>query len=232
MYYPSVTMDAPVVVLMHQANMDLHQWDTIAPWLQNAGGDQAGISSFHVAKLMQSEPWQDNSWFPDLPEDFSVSVFTFTFRGCEGGCSSFETDGWALDATAALEEAASMPEVDASRVVPVGTSIGADGAVDGCINLSDDSAVNCLDAFSLSPGSYLEIEYAFAVETAIGLGKEQNCFATEGDEYSAQTCRSVEMEGFSAYVEEGMEHGIKMVNPEFPINILEMLRDYLVNEVL
>jgi hypothetical protein len=232
MYYPSRYMDSPVVVLMHQANMNMHQWDAIAPWLQNAGEGQAAVSAYHAGKLVVVVPWQDSSWFPVLDDDFSVSVFTFTFRGCDNGCSRFEPQGWVLDATAALEKAASMPEVDASRVIPVGTSIGADGAVDGCISLDEGSLVNCLDSFSLSPGSYLEIPYDYAVETAIQAGRNQNCFATEGDTPSASTCRSVEMEGFYASVEEGSEHGIEMINPDHEVNILEILRDYLVSEVL
>jgi dienelactone hydrolase len=251
MYYPPKESGAPVVVLMHQYNLNLHEWDAIALWLQNAGEMQAGVSSLHDGKpvsiiseaaaglaqgepfgIAQGEPWQDASWFPALPDDFSAGVFTFTFRGCENGCQEMNREVWIADAQAALEKAATMPGADASRIVTMGTSIGADGAVDACALSASRSDLRCVGVFSLSPGSYLDMEYTEAAQVMADLKIPNTCLASKGDTRSADACKSFEGEGYVANLESGYEHGIEMINPDRPSNILEMLRDFLINDVL
>ncbi|MBI9050736.1 MAG: hypothetical protein JEZ00_15045 [Anaerolineaceae bacterium] len=238
MYYPPREKGAPIVVLMHQFNLNMHQWDAIALWLQNAEEKQAQTLNQMIAyrpgatELAQGEPWQDASWFPALPEDFSVGVFTFTFRGCEQGCQEMFRDGWIVDAQIAAQKAASMPEVDGTRIVTVGTSIGADAVVDSCQLLAPLSSLRCVGAMSLSPGSYLGMDYTTTAKSVVELGIPVHCFASEGDAASAATCNSFEMEGYAADVDSGSDHGINMVNPDHDTNILEVLRDFLLSEVL
>ncbi|MDZ7845156.1 MAG: hypothetical protein U5K99_10200 [Anaerolineales bacterium] len=75
-YYPGAENPSPLVILMHWYPGDHRDWAAIAPWLQNRGSVES------PADL----PWRDAAWFPPLPPDRSYAVFTFTFRGCGGGC--------------------------------------------------------------------------------------------------------------------------------------------------
>ena len=154
-YYPAEVNQADTVVLMHWAPGDQGEWVEIARWLQNRGQVGEGGAA--------ARAWLDSSWFPPLPAEQSFAVFSFTSRGCDGGCSSFQPEGWLLDAQAAMETAKGLPGVDPKRLVVIGASIGADGAADSC----DDG---CLGALSLSPGSYLTVPYADAVDALGGGG--------------------------------------------------------------
>lgn len=86
-YYPASVNPAPVIVLMHWMGGSQKDWSAVAVWLQNRGVD-SGISS-------PAFPWLDISWFPELPDDFSISVFAFSFRGCENGdgCKTMDSEG-------------------------------------------------------------------------------------------------------------------------------------------
>lgn len=80
-YYPAAVNHADVVVLHHWARGDKDDWIEIAFWLQNRG---------LVGNTPPGEPWLDPSWFPPMPERISFAIFTFSFRGCDGGCSGFD----------------------------------------------------------------------------------------------------------------------------------------------
>jgi hypothetical protein len=219
-FYPPAKPNAPVVILMHQYNLDLHEWDAIAPWLQNAG-------SMPVESAGQADPWLDASWFPELPQGFSVGVLIFNFRGCMGGCKGRDPEGWIMDAEGAFTEAASMPGVDRTRIVAIGTSIGADAAVDACYLSTPLSSQRCMGVFSLSPGSYLNMPYMTTAKNVADLYVPVYCFATTGDTPSAEACASFTHENFSASIDPGELHGIMMVNPDEPTRILEVIKDYL-----
>ncbi len=202
-YWPAATSPAPVIVLMHQINMDGGAWAAIGPWLQNRGLAEG---------LTGDEPFLDPSWFPQLPADFSVGVIAITFRGCEGGCSGFDPEGWEEDARAAVAYAASLPE-STGEVFTMGTSIGADGAVNGCA-LTEGA---CVGAMPLSPGSFLAREFAADAALLTEAGVPVKCFTTEGDTPSAFTCGSFSGDLYEAVVYEGDAHGIYMIMPEMDV---------------
>lgn len=225
-YYPAAVNPSPVIVLMHWVNGNEHDWDSIAVWLQNRG-----VPSRTAVPLY---PWQDSSWFPPLPQDFSIGVFTFSFRGCETeqGCGSFDPQGWLLDAQAAAQTAAGLPGVDPTRVITAGASIGADGAVDGCIWLNENNPTSCQGAFSLSPGGYLSVTYADAVfrmqRPAVGLEALPTwCLA---DETEINICNEAADPTFTAYqVLEfpGAGHGMMILSPSVEPSGMQALLDFI-----
>lgn len=222
-YYPAATNPAPMIVLMHWAPGDGGNWIEIAYWLQNRGlGGQTDPAA----------TWLDPSWFPPIPsewEEQSFGVFTFTFRGCEGGCSSFEPDGWLLDAQAAMETARGLEGVDQQRMVAVGASIGADGGPDGCFWLNQQYENSCLGGFSASPGSYLTVDYADAVDE---LGAEQPpksawCLFAEGDTDSAAACQSASGDHYRMVQYDGSLHGMMLIDPNVEPNVLLLLLEFI-----
>ena len=219
-YYPPAAQHAPLVVLMHQYNLNQYQWDAIALWLQNAPGEK-------ITKSTASSPWLDASWFPALPQDFSVGVFTFTFRDCEKGCGKHLPAEWLLDAEAAMGQAATMPGIDVTTIIPIGTSIGADAAVDACLQTAPRSSIRCAGAMSLSPGSYLEKDYQQTVQQLLELGVPVTCFASEKDGPSAAACQSIIQEGYTFFVDPGLAHGIMMVDPEQKTNVLSEIYKFI-----
>jgi len=221
-YYPAAVSPAPVVVLMHWAPGDREDWNEIAFWLQNRGlaGTSANVGSV---------PWLDPSWFPPMPEGRSYAVFTFTFRGCDGGCKEFLRDEWQLDAVAALETAMGLEGVDPARVVALGASIGADGAPDGCFMHNDVHAGSCWGALSLSPGSYLNVPYADAVAA---LGEEEPpkpvwCLYATEDAEAVSACRSASGDHYRAFEWEGQLHGMMLLTPDLDPNPMEVILDWL-----
>ena len=211
-YYPPETGPAPVVVLMHQYPLDHEmEWFAIAPWLQNRG---------LVEDVTPGDmPWGDPSWFPAVPENLNVGVFTFTFRGCKGGCQNAglswtESTIWAEDARAALLYVAQLPASDPDRIVAVGTSIGADGAVDGC-RLAEEDGLRCAGAMSWSPGSYLMLPYGETVKHLTQSGVLVRCFAGEGDIQSAEACRSYSGEDYEIEIDPSGNHGIDLSRSRF-----------------
>ncbi|MBU0705541.1 MAG: hypothetical protein KKC18_16965 [Chloroflexi bacterium] len=222
-YYPAAVNPAPMVVLMHWAPGDGGDWIEIAYWLQNRGlGGQTDPAA----------PWLDPSWFPKIPsewEEQSFGVFTFTFRGCEGGCSSFDPPGWLLDAQAAMETARALEGVDPQRIVAAGASIGADGAPDGCFWLNQQYENSCLGGFSFSPGGYLTVPYADAVNE---LGAEQPpkpdwCLFAVEDTDSAQACQSASGDNYRMVQYEGALHGMMLIDPNVEPDALLLLLEFM-----
>ncbi len=222
-YYPAAVNPAPMIVLMHWAPGDQNDWIEIAYWLQNRGlGGQTDPTA----------PWLDPSWFPPLPsewEEQSFGVFAFTFRGCEGGCSSFDREGWLLDAQAAMETARGLDGVDPQRLVAAGASIGADGAPDGCFWLNQQYENSCLGGFSFSPGDYLTVPYADAVDA---LGAEQPpkpdwCLFAAGDATAASSCQSAAGDHYRTVQYDGTLHGMDLIAPDVEPNALLLLLDFI-----
>lgn len=224
-YYPAMANPAPLVVLMHWAGGDQNDWVEIAYWLQNRGlgGDSPNPDS---------APWLDPSWFPPLPaewEEQSFAVFAFTFRGCAGGCSSFDPGGWLLDAQAAMETARGLEGVDPQRIVAAGASIGADGAPDGCFWLNQQHENSCQGGFSFSPGDYLTVPYADAVNA---LNAEQPpkydwCLFATGDTAAAQSCQSAAGDHYQTVQYDGEMHGMDMIAPDVEPNALLLLLEFM-----
>ena len=154
-YYPAAVNPAPVIVLMHWVMGDMSDWNEIAVWLQNRG--QA-----NPFPNPGDSPWWDPAWFPAPPASASYGVFISSFRGCEPantGCPNWTPDVWLLDAQAAMLKASELEGVDPVKIAAIGSSIGADGAIDGCAFLNEQKPGSCQGALSLSPGSYLNLPY-------------------------------------------------------------------------
>jgi dienelactone hydrolase len=209
-YYPAAVNPAPLVVLMHWSRSDKSDWVAIAAWLQNRGQE---VEPGDV-------PWLTPGWFPPMLEGQSFAVFAFTFRNCEGGCSSFARAGRLLDAKAAMRTASELDGVDPQRLATIGASIGADGAVDACEE-------GCLGVLSLSPGSYLTVDYAGAVAAVDGAGKPAWCLAAEGDRNSAQACESASGDRYRMEMYLGTDHGMELIKPDMEPNTLELVLEFL-----
>jgi len=221
-YYPGRVDGAPLVVLMHWAPGDASDWEAIAVWLQNRGVRPEKATP-------ANKPWLDAQWFPPMPEGRSYAVFTFTFRGCEGGCRQFARGAWLLDAKAALRTARGLKGIDPQRIVAVGASIGADGAADACYTLNEEFPNGCQGAFSLSPGNYLTVPYADAV---MRLGSEASpkpawCFYAEKDTASAKACQEAKGENYRAWRYAGEAHGMMLVAPNIEPAVLPLLLEFL-----
>jgi glutamine cyclotransferase/dienelactone hydrolase len=222
-FYPARTIDAPLVVLFHWARGDQSEWAAIAPWLQNRGLlpnlDATG------------QPWLDASWFPAMPEEASFNVFTFTFRGCEGGCQIFDREGWLLDIEAAMAFVAGLENVDLSRVATMGASIGGDGAAYACHVYNTDYG-GCRGALSLSPGGYLTFTYAQEVANLASQSPPIPawCLYSIGDGTSAQACEAASGEGYRKIAYPDSAHGLALLEPNRDPNPLDLTLDFL-NEI-
>ena len=209
-YYPAAVNPAPLVVLMHWAPGDENDWVAIAAWLQNRG----------LEVEPGANPWLDPSWFPPMLEGQSFAVFSFTFRGCEGGCSTFDREGWLLDAKAAMQTAKELDGVNPEQIATIGASIGADGAVDAC-------GEGCLGALSFSPGGFLTVPYDEAVTAIDGAGKPAWCLAAEEDPGSAPACQSASGDHYRMEMYPGTSHGMDLIRPEMDPNTLELVLEFL-----
>lgn len=215
-FYPAATLDQPVVVLMHWYTGDQGEWEEIAYWLQNRGG----------IGTRRGVPWLDPSWFPDLPLDTSYNVLTFTFRGCEGGCSQMTPEAWLQDALASLEAASSLQGVNPSQVVAIGASIGGDAAVSSCAAILEKDPRGCLGALSFSPGNYLGESYPELVDLLEDSTPPRPawCLYDESDP-DAVVC---EKAAGAHYYQEGWQggnlHGMHLITPALdPLPLLRLL---------
>lgn len=222
LYYPAALNPAPLVVLMHWAPGDQFDWPEMAYWLQNRG---LGGNTPNPNNI----PWLDPSWFPPMPEGKSYAVFTFTFRGCEGGCQSFEREKWLLDAQAAMQRAAALEGVDPQRIAAIGASIGADGAPDGCLWFNTQDLGACQGALSLSPGGYLTVPYADAV-SILGLEEPPKpawCLYAVGDGESSAACKNVTGDNYRKVEYENSPHGMMLIDTDLEPGALELILEFL-----
>lgn len=218
-YWPPASEGAPVIVLMHQYNMDhIIEWVALAPWLQN----RESVYSMRTG----ADPWSDPSWFVPWIEGLDHAVFAFTFRNCLGGCNNDSVESkeeWIVDGVSAIKAAGSFLSVDAQKIIVVGTSIGADAAVDACARLLDDASVKCVGVIALSPNSYLDVDYAETVKTLTEAGVQVRCVASEDDDTTAETCRSYEGENYEAIIVSGSSHGIHLFDPKLDVDVSALL---------
>ncbi|MEA3326107.1 MAG: hypothetical protein U9R53_02185 [Chloroflexota bacterium] len=219
-FYPAAEIDAPLLVLFHWALGDQRDWLVIAPWLQNRG--------YQPELHETASPWLDSSWFPAMPEDVSFNVFTFTFRGCEGGCQQFDREGWLLDVEAVMDHVAALENVDLSQLAAIGASIGSDGAAYGCHYFNEENGV-CQGALSNSPGGYLTIPYPDEVSN---LGNEDPpklawCVYSSGDSKSANACENTSGDHYQTTVYTDSAHGMAMFEPTRDPNPMEIIMEFL-----
>jgi hypothetical protein len=235
-YYPSKFADFPVIILMHWAVGNQLDWCVIAPWLQNRLDEEPaeipGCADAPESIFINIQtPWWDPTWFPSVPEAASFAVFTFDFRDF-GESQAWRTSSgdWAKDAQAAFETASKLEGVDPTRMVSMGASIGSDGAPDGCYLFNQAVGGGCLGAFSLSPGSYLDMDYAEVIENLDSSDPPVPvwCLAAEFDGPSPVTCTGASGNEYRVLIYEGRdEHGMIMVDPDFDPNPLDLFLEFL-----
>jgi hypothetical protein len=229
LYYPAAVDPAPLVVLMHWVGGDMSDWYEIAPWLQNRG----------LANPFENpgdESWWDPTWFPTVPADRSYGVFIFSFRGCgpfPAGCANWTPDVWLLDARAAMLTAATLPGVDPAKIVAIGSSIGADGAADGCAWLNEQTPGACQGALSLSPGDFLNASYTQAVQS---LGAAQPpvaawCLADENEIIFCNQAGSAGNPEFQTLEIRSGQHGNMLLRPGLNPLPLQLILDFLTETV-
>ncbi len=220
MLYPAASLEAPLVVLMHWAPGDQTDWAAIAPWLQNR--------DFPPQIPDNPPPWLMPDWFPEVPAGFSSHVFTFTYRGCEGGCQAFDRQGWLLDTEAAMDHLQTLEEVTFSQVITIGASTGADGAPYGCYYHNENGG-SCQGALSLSPGGYLTRPYPEEVKN-LGMSEPPTpawCLYSTDDAQSASACENASGDHYRPVSYPGNIHGMPLVVPDTDPNPLDLILEFL-----
>jgi hypothetical protein len=166
-----------------------------------------------------------------MPDALQVAIFTVTFRDCAGpsGCVGWLGMKWAMDATAALVTASQLEGVDPQLVSTIGTSIGADGAVDSCLRYMEQTGRKCAGAMAVSPGSYLEMNFAATVKKLTDAGILTYCVSGRGDNDSYRTCNSFteDTDKYVKIIQDNNNHGIAFATPSADPNLLEMMITYL-----
>lgn len=218
--YPAETTNAPLIVLMHWAIGDQGDWRAIASWLQNRG--------VQVDVPAGGKPWLDPSWFPVISADSSFNVFAFTFRDCEGGCQAFDREGWLLDVEAAMTYVIGIENVDLSKVLTIGASIGADGAAYGC-HFYNGELGGCQGALSLSPGGYLTVPYPQEVASLDGelIARPAWCLYSADDAESATACKEATGSLYRAIEYPGSLHGMDLIDPAVDPNPLDEVLEFI-----
>lgn len=222
-FYPGKINPAPVAVVFPWADGDQEDWVEIAGWIQNRG---------LVFDDGNRRPWLSENWFPEKSEGPVMSVFTVNFRECRGGCTSWLSSEWVEDAHRAIETAVELHGVDAERVVTMGTSIGADAAVEACSWLNQSGKGRCHGFFAVSPGSYLTIPYD---QTVVRL-KEQDpeitmfCAFARRDDAAWETCESAPDEQVIDFGYVHL-HGMELFQPGLQQNLLAEVDRFLIEAV-
>lgn len=207
---------------MHQFESDQKAWleSTIIPWMQNWRAlDPTNPPYFGAGGKL-----------PEMPHDLSFAVFTFDFRGHGESLPPLDSNdvnryaaGFLLDAQAAYATARTMPGVDPNRVIGIGASIGADAVVDAC-------AEWCAGAFSVSPGSWLKVDFAHAVKALLAQDIPVRCVYSENDPPAPQTCQSITSSDlYQVFGYRGVKHGMTFFVPrkmeaDFGARLLEFLQ--------
>jgi dienelactone hydrolase len=184
-YYPADSNPAPLMILMHWLRGDQEEWTEIALWLQNR--------SELVRTADYNKSWKSSVWYPENTSGISISVFTFTFRECAGGCQNYLPTEWLLDIQAAITTAVGLTGVDRSTIMTAGASIGADGAINGCAWLNQSGLGKCRGAFALSPGSLLLVPFENAALELLQNAPPIPVYCLYGlrDDASVETCSAV-----------------------------------------
>jgi hypothetical protein len=221
-YYIAPQPNSPVVILMHQhlsSQQEAWPQSELIPWLQN-----------YPASSVDAVPTQSaQGKLPPMPPGIYFNVLTFDFRGHgeSGGTpvayiSAEAQKGYLLDAKAAYAKAREMPNADPARIIGFGASIGADAVVDAC-------GEGCAGAFSISPGSWLGLDWAANASRVTGAGKPVRCMYSFNDGVTGSTCASLpvtDLYRIAGY--EGKKHGQDFLVPrKMEANFGEILLAFL-----
>lgn len=222
-YYPAAFANAPVVVLMHWAGGTHCDWVGVdlVQWAQNRGLPD-GTEANPACENVDTHVPAPSEEFPPLPADQSYAVFAFDYRGFgeSGGSDAWDPAGYLMDSFAGVETARGMQGVDPTRIATIGASIGADGAIDAC-------AEGCLGAFSLSPGNYLEVDYAGAVTVLAQEDKPAWCVASVPDREAYPVCDNASGDRFRKSIYEDMGHGMSYFEVGLDPQVTQTLDDFV-----
>ncbi len=177
-YYPPPVCSAPITVVYF-------------PWVR---GDRNDWNE--VAAVLP----------PDTPP---VGAFSITTRGCEGSCGDvWDRPGWLLDYAAAVKAVQALPCAQQSRLVAIGSSVGADGAIYACARQE-----KCVGALAFSANGYLNVPYEEEVAAMVQQGKQVWSVVSEGDTGAARLNRPEWSQFYHEIVLPGQEHGNQLYNP-------------------
>lgn len=208
---------APALMLMHQMGSSRAVWvqNGLVNWLTGRPVWGKGPGSLLFAPLPQALTW------PALPAGQRFNVFTFDFRGHgESQGRIAETADFLMDAKAAYAVLQQQAGVDPQQIALIGASIGADAAIDICVE-------GCLGALSLSPGNYLDVPYAELVEELGVDGKPAWCIVSQDDQLPAQTCQGAAGETYRSIIYPGPAHGTALLVPGRQPDIGQLFLDFL-----
>ncbi len=214
MYYPAKVNPAPLVVMMHWAGGDQYDWWEIAPWLQNRAGE---YTPGEWPGTGVSGTWLDPTWFPPLRSEasFGALVFDLSGFGSSPQGTNIPTD-WLVDSQAAVEFAASLDGVNPDMILALGASIGADGALVGCVLASQAAgSPRCLGVYSLSPGNYLPASFVYpeGARALADAGVPVTCLAAEGDIAAAAICNDLDFANAQGVLFPGSAHAMALLEP-------------------
>ncbi len=206
LYFPADSNPAPLMILIHWARGDQEEWTEIALWLQNR--------SELIRAPDYNNSWKSSDWYPENTSGISIGVFTFTLRECAGGCQNYLPSEWLLDIQAAITTVVGLTGVDRSRIMTAGASIGADGAINGCVWLNQSGLGECRGSFGLSPGSLLLVPYEDAALELLQNEPPISVYCLYGlrDDASVETCSAVPE---AKLVDYGYidNHGLELLQP-------------------
>jgi len=222
-YYPAAVDPAPALVLMHWAGGTNCDWVAVnlVQWAQNRALPE-GVAANPACTNAELHVPDSLADFPPLPAGQSYAIFAFDYRGYgeSQGSPNWDPSGYLKDSIAAMKTAQGLAGIDPVRVAAIGASIGADGAIDSC-------AEGCLGALSLSPGNYLGVDYAGAVDT---LGAEQKpawCVASKQDGESYPKCENASGDFFQKFIYEENAHGMSFFEDIFDPKVTQIIFDFL-----
>ena len=229
LYYPASENPAPLVILMHWARGDQEDWSKVAVWLQNRS--EVDLTPDY------NRSWRSANWYPENNRENPIGVFTFNFRDCEGECQSYLPGDWLLDARSAMIAVSRLTGVDKDRILTVGASIGADGAIDGCAWFNQKGIGTCLGSYVLSPGSFLTEPFEEAVEVLVNNVPPHPVYCLYGlrDDSAIESCsEAVGIKRFDhGYI---TNHGMELLqpfqNPDPLTLLLEFVDEALLEEVM
>ena len=222
LYFPAEENPAPIIVLMTWSRGNQSEWEEVAYWLQ---GRELLIREINVTKT-----WKNSRWWPERTLDIPLGVFTFNFRSCPGenGCEAYLPAEWLLDAQAALEMASKLEGIDSSRILTAGASIGADGAVNSCAWLNTTDLGTCLGAFTLSPSSFLTIDFSATTDALLTQENPAIVYCLYGlrDAAARETCGSYPD---IRAVDYGLiyDHGLELILLDRRPNPLNLLQEFI-----
>lgn len=229
-YYPAAINPAPLVVLMHWNNGDMSDWYEIAVWLQNRGQVNPFTNPI-------DEYWWDESWFPPVPEGSSYGVFIFSFSGSRpyppDPANPPDFSAWLDDAQSAMLQALELEGVDPTKIIAIGSTQGADGAIDGCLYLNQQKPGACVGALSLSPGSFLQVDYPETVAAMAAVAPEAAVWCV-GMEYEISFCEYASEQGnpqFKYFSIPGKNPGNLLLMPGLDPLPMQLILDFLAETV-